>query len=64
VTGSQYLLGFCFFIRRKSLNSGGVVAFIMPSFLCHVGGLKGGRARNTGSQFPMDSYKLLPVQSQ
>ena len=48
----------------KSLNNGGVVAFIMPSFLCHVGGLKRGRDCNTGSLFPMDSYKLLPVQSQ
>ena len=41
VTGSQYWFGFSFFILRKSLNSGGVVAFIVPSFLLSFGRLEG-----------------------
>ena len=51
VMGNQYLEGFCFFIDRKSLNSGGVVAFIMPSFLLSFGRLDRGRERDTGSLF-------------
>ena len=41
MAGVQYLDGLALFILRKSLKSGGVVASIMPSFLCDVGDWRG-----------------------
>ena len=64
VTGTQYLEGLDRFKAINSLNNGGVVAFIMPSFLLSYGDWSRGRDCNTGGLFPMDSYKLIPIQSQ
>ena len=52
MTGRQYLEGLVCLMFMKSLNSGIVVAFIVPSFLLSFGRLLDrGRERDTGSLF-------------
>ena len=60
----QYLEGLARFKAMKSLNSGGVVAFIMPSFLLSCGRLKSGHERDTGGLLSRDNYTPIRLPRQ